>query len=176
MINEILYIELVEGLLSHKHGVEDTTRGPDIHALIVGHFLEHLRGPKGDGAGVGVHFVVVLFEFLIIVVVLVELGHVEVRDLYHLPLGADQDVVGLKVPVHDAFGVEVLDALEDLLEKQFGNFFGVLPHLGDHFEHFLALEELHDQVDVACVIVDEQFVDLDDVGVGELFEVGEFFL
>jgi hypothetical protein len=29
---------------------------------------------------------------------------------------------------------------------------------------------------VACVVVDEQFVDLDDVGVGELLEVGEFFL
>lgn len=84
---------------------------------------EGLRRAEGEGAGVGAHFVIVLSEHVEALVLVLELGHVEVRDLQPqpLPLRRHQDVVGLQVPVDHPVLVQVHHAPEQLPEQPAGD-------------------------------------------------------
>ena len=146
----------VEGLPACQHLIEHNAYGIDIRPL-VGHLspcllrrdiADRADGPVGHRLAVDPG----------------EAGDAEIHDLYRA-VGEQHDVLGLDVPVYDAFIVGVLqssDYLGDEVER-------VLP-----FEDALLLDELLERDPVDILHNDElnllgkaHIVDLNDVRVGE---------
>lgn len=86
---------------------------------------EGFGGPEGDGAGVRAHLVVLLSEDVEALVLVDELGHVEVGYLEEQvgAVGGHQDVVGLEVPVDHPVLVEIHHAAQQLAEETLGDGF-----------------------------------------------------
>lgn len=84
---------------------------------------ERLRRPEGQSPGVSAHLVVVLSEHVEALVLVHELGNVEVGDLESEKLAflGHENVVWLQVSVNDAVLVQVHHAAQQLSEEPPGN-------------------------------------------------------
>ncbi len=74
---------------------------------------------------------------------------------------ADEDIFEAEIPVHDAFGVDLMDAGTDLREKVFNLFFGEVVFAGVCLESGASV--FHEQVNGSGVL--EMPEKLDDIGV-----------
>jgi len=95
------------------------------------------------------------------------LSHTEIDDLdlTRLPV-QEHHILGLQVQVHDALGMEVVDALEDLRYEYGGLLLRQELLVADVLEELAARHQLHHQDDLAGRL--EHVVQVDDVLVSEL--------
>ena len=105
----------------------------------------------------------------------VQAGEAEVGDL-HPALGGDQDVGGLDVAVDDALAVRVVQRVADLAMMMVERLRGVEAGAVDDLVEIGALDELHDEVEVAFARGLAEVVDGDDARVAELGEGAGFAL
>ncbi len=143
-----------ERLQPAQHLEGDDAEGEDIGAAVevLAHRLlgRHVaRRPHHDAgmSDVGIH----------------HLRDPEVGDLHFLT-GEDDDVGGLDVPVHDAFGVGVVDGARDL-RNEANHHLGLQPLFLEHFGHRLTFDILHRQPGHLAFVPD--VVQRDDVGMGQ---------
>ena len=78
----------------------------------------------------------------------------------------DNNIFGFDVPVDDPVAVDVRNRFVDVVEDHQNLVLGELFALFYQFEQVVARAVLHDEVDVVLVV--EEAVELDDVGVAEV--------